>query len=494
MSKWLSEGLDDTTAVKHTSPIQILTNIHPPPTISPVNEANHYLRQLRQEIAHSYTLEELETAVFDLNLNWDELAGDALTPKIRSLLLHLSQQNRLPDLITLLRQERPHIQWADPPTSIKVPPAAPTSANGRIRQALLQKVRHYWIEGVLEKSLQQHTELQLSLTTAPQTIAQPRMLTLEQATPKAIPANTPILTLFEQANRALLILGDPGSGKTTLLLQLARDLLELAEFDTNQPIPLLFNLSTWGQNQEPLFAWLIQELQLSYQVNKNFAANWLQTEPIRLLLDGLDEVAAEHRAACVTAINQFRQEYGLTDIVICSRADDYITLNNTLQLTGAIRIQPLTSQQIDSYLVKAGEMLGGVRTAVHSDPILQELAQSPLTLNILSRAYPDHTAELLTDGSLSQRRQHLFATYVQRMFARRYSQSPHDPQQATHWLAWLANQMKQHNQTIFHLEQIQPSWLPTAAQKKRLQPPSQTHLRLGRRFNRGVSFLVSFYN
>src|SRR6266566_1933079 len=37
---------------------------------------------------------------------------------------------------------------------------------------------------------------------------------------------------------------------------------------------------------------------------------------------------------------------------------------------------------------------------------------------------------------------------------RRYPQ-----EQTTHWLAWLAQQMKQHNQTVFYIEHLQPSWL-----------------------------------
>ena len=36
----------------------------------------------------------------------------------------------------------------------------------------------------------------------------------------------------------------------------------------------------------------------------------------------LDEVAAEHRKACVDAINQFRREHGLLPIVVCSRTAD----------------------------------------------------------------------------------------------------------------------------------------------------------------------------
>lgn len=37
-----------------------------------------------------------------------------------------------------------------------------------------------------------------------------------------LPRGTPIIDVFDQMGRSLLILGAPGSGKTTMLLELAR--------------------------------------------------------------------------------------------------------------------------------------------------------------------------------------------------------------------------------------------------------------------------------
>ena len=41
---------------------------------------------------------------------------------------------------------------------------------------------------------------------------------------------------------------------------------------------------------------------------------------------------------------------------------------------------------------------------------------------------------------------------------------PYSEAQATAWLAWLARGMQQHGQTIFLIEQLQPSWLSTRNQ------------------------------
>ncbi|BBD55211.1 hypothetical protein [Planktothrix agardhii] len=44
-----------------------------------------------------------------------------------------------------------------------------------------------------------------------------------------------------------LILGKPGGGKTTTLLELAEALIERAEGDSDAPIPVILELSTWQE-------------------------------------------------------------------------------------------------------------------------------------------------------------------------------------------------------------------------------------------------------
>jgi hypothetical protein len=46
------------------------------------------------------------------------------------------------------------------------------------------------------------------------------------------------------------------------------------------------------------------------------------------------------------------------------------------------------------------------------------------------------------------------------MFQRRSTIVDYTRQEAERWLAWLAWQLTQHNQTVFHLERMQPDWLP----------------------------------
>ncbi|MDJ0618739.1 MAG: hypothetical protein QNJ63_18690 [Calothrix sp. MO_192.B10] len=103
------------------------------------------------------------------------------------------------------------------------------------------------------------------------------------------------------------------------------------------------------------------------------------------------------------------------------------------------------------------------------DKAIQELVKSPLTLNIIAVAYKDKSREeLLTINSLSERRNHLLDTYIERRFEERIEDSKklkYTETQSRHWLNWLAQKMTNQSQEVLLIEQIQPDWLQTTAQK-----------------------------
>jgi len=165
------------------------------------------------------------------------------------------------------------------------------------------------------------------------------------------------------------------------------------------------------------------------------------------------------RDACVQALNLFHQEHGEIEIVVCSRIKDYQELQHRLKFQGAITVQPLSLEQIEHYLANAGAELAAVITAVKTDSQLLELASSPLMLNIITLAYRGMSLDELPQMNLDQRRQHLFDTYIERMFHRRGDRYPYPQAQAKHWLIWLAQKMVEQSQTVFFIEQMQPTWL-----------------------------------
>src|SRR5215213_2920001 len=103
-------------------------------------------------------------------------------------------------------------------------------ADARLRHdlgILLKNVETTWIKGVLEKSVHQAALLDLGMEMREEAIDNPWHMVMESPdqSRETLPRGRKIKDIFDEANRLLLILGEPGSGKTTTLLQLARDLI-----------------------------------------------------------------------------------------------------------------------------------------------------------------------------------------------------------------------------------------------------------------------------
>jgi DNA-binding SARP family transcriptional activator len=341
---------------------------------------------------------------------------------------------------------------------------------------LLNKVKHFWVKGVLEQTLHDTPRLELVRRPCPEAIEQPWAQVVEplpHAT-QPIPPEKRMLDLFQEADCALLILGTPGVGKTITLIELARELIALAEDDPGQPIPVILNLSSWSQHRASLADWIVKELTAKYQIPHQMGHAWLENNELLLLLDGFDEIALKYQPHGARAINQFREAHGLTGLVVCSRTHAFEAGSFRLRLGGAIMLQPLNIAQIDHYLAASGGELNFLRVALqreaeHGSTELYEVLQSPLMLSVIRLAHREIGAPaenapagaVLPAGATDDARRHLFAAYVQRMLQRRGGGRPYPASQTESWLTWLAQKMFQHNQTIFLIEQLQPGWLPS---------------------------------
>jgi DNA polymerase III delta prime subunit len=338
------------------------------------------------------------------------------------------------------------------------------------RAIMLERVRKFWITDALEHSLHQSILLQINMHYAPQAVAHPWDALVQRPDQAAqpLPNGTSIINVYDEAVGELLILGEPGTGKTTALLELTRDLLARAEQVLEFPMPVIFNLASWANQRLPLANWLIDELKIRYAIPHKIAQDWIDSLQVLPLLDGLDEVIPEYRAACVDAINTFRGEQGALSLVVCCRTSDYLKLHVRLELRAAIELRPMTLAQIDNYLVQLGTSTAPLRSALHNSAGLQELAQTPLFLHVLISTYAEHAPEALADlDSIEINPQRLFDAYVDRALKRRGPASQYRLEQTIRSLEWLAYTMEQKSQRILLIEWMQPNWLPTAAERQR---------------------------
>lgn len=62
--------------------------------------------ELHRLLAKYFDLEDLRTLVFDLGVEWDELAGETKSARARELIAHLQRRDRLSDLITAIATSR----------------------------------------------------------------------------------------------------------------------------------------------------------------------------------------------------------------------------------------------------------------------------------------------------------------------------------------------------------------------------------------------------
>ncbi|MFD0009012.1 NACHT domain-containing protein [Streptomyces sp. NPDC127178] len=165
----------------------------------------------------------------------------------------------------------------------------------------------------------------------------------------------------------LVVLGEPGAGKSVLLIRLLQELL--AQRPDGGLVPVLFSLASWDPVQQPLTAWLADQLRRSIptlnvppppqrvgsgavDLAQLLAEEWR----ILPLLDGFDELPPALHVLALDALN--RALPPRHPVVVASRAAAYQAAltrpDVTVRLNGAagIHLLPLTAAQAADYLLR----------------------------------------------------------------------------------------------------------------------------------------------
>ncbi|MBE3008315.1 NACHT domain-containing protein [Microbispora sp. NEAU-D428] len=337
----------------------------------------------------------------------------------------------------------------------------PTSfPSAQARTELIRRVRRFWVAGVLEKSLYNEARIELDLVVQesadrPWDIA----VTWVNGAQERLPPGTGMAEVFSLMDRRVVILGAPGAGKTTMLLELAKSLLLAAEDESN-PVPVILPLASWARHRKRIADWIVDELVESYGMPRRLSSEWLQNHQILPLFDGLDEVAAENRPGCVSALNKYLQGNPISS-AICCREAEYAMLQEQVKLHGIVTIQPMTEDQTQRFLAEAGPGLNGLRAALTADSELWRLASSPLLLSIMALAYRDGP-ELPPATQQSGPRRRLYAQYVRTMLRWRKNRK-YPPEESRRYLHLLANRLRGERQTVFTLDLLGAKWLPSGS-------------------------------
>lgn len=272
----------------------------------------------------------------------------------------------------------------------------------RNRRNLLTQMRTE-VESRLTQSIHRAAFVNLGKEQQPQQVQRPWDMSVKVGEQRSVqlPPQTTILDVFDNPTISgkFLILGKPGGGKTTTLLELAEALLERAEGDSDAPIPVILELSSWQEVTKPKFLpfgerekydpsikeWVLSQL-MGKGVSQEIGEQWLRDKELVLLLDGLDELQPERQAKCVRAINQFfSSEFSPSHLVVCSRKEEYEDYEEILRLNGAICLEDLTNEQIRDYFASVN--LGRFWESIKGSEKIIDFIRQPLFLAITSIAY-----------------------------------------------------------------------------------------------------------
>ncbi|MEL7499474.1 MAG: CHAT domain-containing protein [Planctomycetota bacterium] len=336
-------------------------------------------------------------------------------------------------------------------------------------ETLLKRVDEFWIDGVLKKNLDSRA-IEVGRLARPDAINDPleALVDYGHGNQSVLEANASLLDVFSDVDHRLLILGQPGSGKTTAMLQLVRLLVEQANRDPTQPVPVVVSLSAWQDSEQSIADWVEEQLRDVYRVPRRLSRQWIEELSLIYFFDGLDEVDSTIRNACVSAIHTFMSDVGAKGLVVCCRVAEYEQLDAQLSLGGAIHLQPLTLTQVSEFVDAGGETLAGLANAIERSDALKNLAQSPLMLNIMAEVYSGQKGEELGVALESEKecQNNLFERFIDRMFGRRRRTAPEfDRDETEKTVCWLAQRTSRENASLLFIENIQPSWLETQYQR-----------------------------
>lgn len=278
----------------------------------------------------------------------------------------------------------------------------------------------------------------------------------------------------------LVVVGEAGAGKTGLCVQIILEVLARPE---HVRVPVLLPISTWNP-QVNIESWVLTNLVETYPFLRD-RARFGPTAPealvggdrLLLVLDGLDEMAPEQRAAALRAIDS---DLGASRAsVLTCRSAEFAAANagGLVQDSRVVELMPLRGTEIAGHLRATTPQAGLERWTDVIDAVgttkgqaLGHALRTPLMLSLARAVYSDSAAEpaelLRLDGSTAVQNR-LLDRFAQQAFTTSRPSSPlsrqataprrWSPERSERWLAFLATRYRE--VTWWHLWRAVPVWV-----------------------------------
>jgi hypothetical protein len=245
----------------------------------------------------------------------------------------------------------------------------------------------------------------------------------------------------------LIVLGEPGAGKSILAQALTVELVKARAPGRGsgigavraQPIPVLLQLATWDPavplnewaavQMARAYPWLAEETEAQRGTSRTLAAALIERGRVLMVLDGLDEVAAENRMAAFEKLSEAAR--GDQAMIVTCRTTEYAQIvygaKHPMPKTPVIRLDPLPLDKVTAYLDGLDYRFGKLadQMAAEPDGAVAKALSSPLALYLVTNVYrdidtdPDELTEPAKFGDAREIVKHLLNGLIPAVYATR---------------------------------------------------------------------------
>lgn len=296
-------------------------------------------------------------------------------------------------------------------------------------------------------------------------------------------------------HRGIALLGESGSGKSTKLLLITRELIEQAEVDPKQPLPVPLDLATWSWDDHAersfwaadqsdidnaskpveqvihesnptkssdlpqlmsrhlrmgLKVELSRAMQVDHAIPRQVAQAWYKEGGLLPIIDNIDGFDSEKCQRCASILKQHLEIHANHQLVLGCQPEIFDEMRSDLEdHLQVLELALLTIEQIKSYLQASSH--SDLWQAIQADPHLQNWARSPLWLSLLAQTYQ---GQPITDE------RSVFEGYLRSQWRRTEEQaSQYSWEYSLRVLSFMAKRMQQFSVSEFLIESIPPQWL-----------------------------------